>query len=263
MRRAVLAVSAAALLAIAGCGDDDNGADAASAPTLSSESELSGTVVVLAAASLTQTFEELADDFEAAHPDVTVELGFGPSSGLATQILQGAPADVFAAANTSTMQQVVDGGLASDPTIFVRNVLEIAVPPDNPAGIEGLGDIADPAVVLALCAVEVPCGSASQRVFEEAGLTVEPDTYEQDVKAVLTKVTLGEVDAGLVYRTDVAAAGDDVAGIDFPEADEAVNDYPIAALREAPNPEAAQAFVDFILSAEAATVLEEAGFQLP
>ncbi len=263
MRRVVVALSAASLLTLAGCGADNDGADAAGSPSSASESALSGTVVVLAAASLTETFEELADEFEAAHPDVTVELGFGPSSGLATQILQGAPADVFAAANTSTMQQVVDGGRASDPTIFVRNVLAIAVPPDNPVGIEGLADIADPAVVLALCAVEVPCGSAAQKVFDSAGLTVVPDTYEQDVRAVLTKVTLGEVDAGLVYRTDVAAAGDDVVGIDFPEADQAVNDYPIAALGEAPNPEAAQAFVDFILSAEAATVLEEAGFELP
>ncbi|MET0740056.1 MAG: molybdate ABC transporter substrate-binding protein [Candidatus Nanopelagicales bacterium] len=264
MRRAFVAASAVALLVLAGCGADDEGGDAAASPSSPSESALHGTVVVLAAASLTDVFEELADDFEAANPEVTVELGFGPSSGLATQILQGSPADVFAAANTSTMQQVVDGGLAAaDPTIFVRNRLAIAVPTDNPAGVDALADLADPEVVLALCAVEVPCGSAAQKVFDSAGLTVEPDTYEQDVRAVLTKVTLGEVDAGLVYRTDVAAAGDEVVGIEFPEADEAVNDYPIATLGETPNPEAAQAFVDFILSAEAATTLEEAGFDPP
>jgi molybdate transport system substrate-binding protein len=264
MRRLALALVAAVVLVLAGCGgDDDAGTAASPTPTEASAPELSGEVVVLAAASLTETFETLGDEFEASHPGVTVTYSFGPSSGLAAQILQGAPADVFAAANTSTMQQVVDGDLASEPTIFVRNVLAIAVPPDNPAGIEELADIADPAVVLALCADEVPCGSAAQQVLTAAGLTVVPDTYEQDVKAVLTKVTLGEVDAGLVYRTDVAAAGDDVVGIDFPEAEDAVNDYPIVALDEAPNAEAALAFVDFILSPEAATVFEEAGFALP
>ena len=160
------------------------------------------------------------------------------------------------------MQQVVDGGRASDPTIFVRNVLAIAVPPDNPAGIEGLADIADPAVVLALCAVEVPCGSAAQKVFDGAGLTVVPDTYEQDVRAVLTKVTPGRGGrrAGLPHRRGGGRRRRRRHRLPGGRPG-AVNDYPIAALGEAPNPEAAQAFVDFILSAEAATVLDGGGLR--
>ena len=147
--------------------------------------------------------------------------------------------------------------------MFARNVLQLVVPAGNPAGVTGLEDLTDPDLTIALCAPEVPCGSAAEKVFAAAGLTAAPDTLEQDVKAVLTKVELGEVDAALVYRTDVLAAGDTVEGIDLPEAEDAVNDYPVAVLAESPNPDAAQAFVDLVLSADGQDVLTGAGFQAP
>src|SRR5699024_569306 len=152
------------------------------------------------------------------------------SSALAQQILSGAPADVFATASPATMALVVDEDLTEEePVVFVTNQLQIAVPAGNPAGVTGLEDLAEEDLTVALCAEEVPCGAASVRVFEAAGLTPAPDTYEEDVRATLTKVRLDEVDAALVYQTDVLSAGDEVEGIDFPESAEAVNDYPIAA----------------------------------
>lgn len=225
---------------------------------------LSGDVTVLAAASLTGTFTALAHDFEAAHPGVHVRLSFGGSSGLAAQILAGAPADVFASASTTTMKQVTDGGAAQgEPRVFATNVLEIAVPPGNPGHVQGLRDFADPPRRLALCAPTVPCGDAAAKVFAAAGITPQPDTLEEDVKAVLTKVQLGEVDAGMVYRTDVRAAGDKVQGIEVPEASAAVNSYPIVVLRDAPNAPAARAFVDLVTSSQGEAVLGQAGFGKP
>ena len=219
---------------------------------------------MFAAASLTETFTELGDAFTADHPDVTVTFSFGGSSGLAAQVASGAPADVFAAASGTTMATVVDaGGGAGEPTVFARNVLQLVVPAGNPAGVTGLEDLTDPDLTIALCAPEVPCGSAAEKVFAAAGLTPAPDTLEQDVRAVLTKVELGEVDAALVYRTDVLAAGDSVEGIDLPGSADAVNDYPVVVLAESPNPDAAAAFVDLVLSAEGRDVLTGAGFQAP
>src|SRR5262249_3149854 len=153
---------------------------------------------------------------------------------LATQITEGAPADVFAAASPATMKTVTDAGLASAPTVFVKNKLQIAVPPDNPAKVESLKDLTDPKVKVALCAEQVPCGAAAIKALDAAGLKITPVTLEQDVKATLTKVELGEVDAALVYQTDVLASAGKVTGIAFPEADQAINDYPIAALTKAP-----------------------------
>lgn len=230
----------------------------------SGEQEASGDITVFAAASLTDTFTELGSRFEAEHDDVTVTFNFGASSALAQQIVSGAPADVFASASPATMQQVTDEGLAEDePTVFVSNRLEIAVPAGNPAGITGLQDFTREDLTLALCAEEVPCGAASVKVFEAAGLQPAPDTYEEDVRATLSKVRLDEVDAALVYRTDVLVAGDEVEGIDFPESAEAVNDYPIALLAEAPNTDGGQAFLDFVLSETGAEVLGTAGFDTP
>ena len=162
------------------------------------------------------------------------------------------------------MATVVDAsGAAGEPTVFARNVLQLVVPTGNPAGVTGLDDLADPELTIALCAPEVPCGSAAEELFAAAGLTAAPDTLEQDVKAVLSKVELGEVDAALVYRTDVLAAGDAVEGIDLPEAEDAANEYPVVVLAESPNPAAAQAFVDMVLSADGQDVLTGAGFQAP
>lgn len=230
----------------------------------STDGEVSGDITVFAAASLTDTFTELGEKFEAVHPGVSVTFNFSGSSALAQQILSGAPADVFASASQATMALVTDGGQADgEPVVFVNNRLQIAVPAGNPGDVTGLEDLTDEDLTIALCAQEVPCGTASATVFEAAGLTPAPDTYEEDVRATLTKVRLDEVDVALVYQTDVLAAGDEVEGIDFPESAEAVNDYPIAALLEAPNAEGGRAFVDFVLSDEGQQVLGAAGFGSP
>ncbi|MEV0358523.1 molybdate ABC transporter substrate-binding protein [Nocardia sp. NPDC050697] len=251
-----LGAAVAAVAVVAGCGTDDAEPAAADA--------VSGTVTVFAAASLTETFTELGEQFEAAHPGVRVVYNFGASSALAQQIGQGAPADVFAAAAPRNMQQVRDGGdVTVEPVTFVRNRLEIAVPAGNPGKIAGLADFGRAEPKIALCAEQVPCGAAAATVFQQAGITPQPDTREADVKAALTKVTLGEVDAALVYRTDVRAAGDKVQGIEFPEAASAVNDYPIAPLAAAPNAVAAAAFVQFVTSEQAGPVFTAAGFDRP
>jgi molybdate transport system substrate-binding protein len=222
---------------------------------------VSGEITVFAAASLTESFTQLGKEFEAAHPGVKVRFNFGGSSSLAQQINQGAPADVFASASPTNMKQVSDtGSAAGQPVTFARNRLEIAVPKGNPAGVTGLADFGKAERKIALCAEQVPCGAAAIKVLQAAGVTPMPDTLEQDVKAALTKVRLGEVDAALVYRTDVRSAGDAVQGIEFAEADKAINDYPIAVLAHAPNPAGAQAFVDFVRSDRGRAVLTSVGF---
>ncbi|WSG19456.1 molybdate ABC transporter substrate-binding protein [Nonomuraea sp. NBC_01738] len=220
-------------------------------------------VTVFAAASLTGTFTELGKTFEAAHPGITVKFNFGSSATLAQQIVQGAPADVFAAASPATMKTVTDAARAAAPTTFARNTLQIAVPKDNPAKVDELKDLADASVKVALCAEQVPCGAAAVKALGAAGLKVTPVTLEQDVKATLTKVELGEVDAALVYRTDVIASAGKVTGIEFPEADKAVNDYPIATLAKAPAGDLAKQFVDLVLSQPGKDVLTAAGFRAP
>jgi molybdate transport system substrate-binding protein len=255
-------VSCAALAGVgltltAACGSTDDG-------TAGSGAAGGRTVVVFAAASLTETFTALGKSFQNAHPGVTVKFNFGGSSALAQQITQGAPADAFAAASPATMKVVTDARLAAGrPRTFVRNRLEIAVPPDNPGKVTGLEDLANPELKVVLCAPQVPCGAAARAALGAAGLTVEPVSQEQDVKAALTKVRLGEADAALVYRTDVKAAGGKVTGIDFPEAAKAVNDYPIAALAEAPQRDLANQFVQLVLSAQGRTALTQAGFEAP
>ncbi|MGN6613112.1 MAG: molybdate ABC transporter substrate-binding protein [Angustibacter sp.] len=256
-RLAALAVVLAVPLAVplAACGSDQQ-------PS-SSTGPVTGTVTVLAAASLTEAFTGLAKQFEAAHPGSKVVLSFGPSSGLAQQVLQGAPADVFASASAKNMQQVVDAGDVATPRTFARNVLEIAVPPANPGRVTGVADLAKQGVKVALCQPQVPCGAVAATVFANAGISVTPVTQEADVKAVLSKVSLGEVDAGLVYTTDVRAAGTSVRGITIPARLNASTTYPIAALDAAPNPAAARAFVDLVLSDSGRAALAAAGFEAP
>lgn len=253
----------ALLSLLAGCAGG-TAAQAPSAGPTGGAGRVTGTVTVLAAASLTETFTELAERFESEHPGTRVRLSFGASSELAAQVDQGAPADVFAAASPETMGLVVDAGaVRGSPEVFARNRLEIAVPPSNPGGVTGLADLAREELKIALCAPEVPCGAAAETVLRAAGVTPAPDTLEADVKATLTKVTLGEVDAALVYRTDVLAAGAAVRGIHFPEADRAVNDYPLAVLAGAPNLRAARAFAELVRSRAGRAVLAEAGFDAP
>ena len=258
-------VAAVASLALAAaCGSDGStSAGSGSSPAAPGSGAASGTVTVFAAASLTESFTSLGRQFEAAHPGTTVKFNFGASSSLAENINQGAPADVFASASPKNMQQVVDADGASDSKTFARNVMQIAVPPDNPAGVREVTDLARSNVKVALCQPQVPCGAVAQQVFENVNITVKPVTQGADVKAVLTTVQLGEVDAGMVYRTDVRAAGTKVRGIEIPADQNASTSYPIAALTEAPNPAGAAAFVDYVLSPDGEKVLEQAGFTAP
>jgi molybdate transport system substrate-binding protein len=262
--RALFALPAAALLALTACGgsSDDNASGSSSGS--GTGTQLSGTVTVFAAASLTDVFTGLGDQLEKDNPALDVQFNFAGSSQLATQLTQGAPADVFASANEAQMRVVTDAGLqAGDPAVFTENVLEIAVPRGNPAHVTGLADFADPDLTLAVCAPDVPCGAAAEKVFQVAGIDARPDTEEEDVKAALNKVQLGEVDAALVYATDVLAAGDRVEGIEFPEAEQAINEYPICTLKAAPNRDAARAFLDLVTSDEGQQALADAGFRGP
>jgi molybdate transport system substrate-binding protein len=253
-RATAAALGAALVLSLPAC--------SAAAPTSDAVGPR-GRLTVLAAASLTEAFTTLGDRFEAAHPGTTVTFSFGSSATLATQAVQGAPADVLAAASTATMATVTAAGAAAAPVGVATNTLEIAVPPGNPGRVGGLADLADPDLRIALCAAQVPCGAAAAQVLRAAGVTPAPDTLESDVKAVLQKVVADEVDAGLVYTTDVVAAGERVEGLTVPEAERAPNRYPVAVLRASRNPATAQAFVDLVLSGAGQQVLRDAGFGPP
>jgi molybdate transport system substrate-binding protein len=272
-RRPVLVsftVLMAASLLLAGCGSSSSGgagtASSAAAPSTaaaSSAAALSGEINVFAAASLTGAFQTLGKQFQEAHPGTTITFNFGASSALSTQITQGAPADVFASASAKNMDAVVAAKAAEAPTTFVKNVMEIAVPPTNPANITTVADLATSGVKVALCQTAVPCGSTAAKVFANARITVKPVTEEADVKATLAKVQLGEVDAGVVYATDVRAAGDKVKGIEIPADVNASTSYPIATLTATKNADLAKAFVAYVLSPEGASVLTAAGFAKP
>jgi molybdate transport system substrate-binding protein len=216
-----------------------------------------GKITIFAAASLTGVFTDLEQTFERAHPGTNLIFSFGGSSGLAQQINAGAPADVFAAASPTTMAQVK----GTTPRLLARNQLVIAVTPGNPLGVKGLADLRGHKV--AVCAPQVPCGAATQTVLSKAGVALTPATQELDVKAALTKLTLGEVDAALVYRTDALAAIGQIDAVEFPESRDAVNDILVSTVPEAPNPAGATAFVDFITSAPASDAFKSAGFALP
>ncbi|MGW4940094.1 molybdate ABC transporter substrate-binding protein [Actinoplanes sp. NPDC004185] len=259
------AVVVAAVLATTGCGGSAaNDAGPGAAPAGSAGSGAAGPVTVLAAASLTEAFTAIGTKFEQLNPSAEVSFSFGGSAGLAQQITAGAPADVFAAASATTMKTVTDAGAATGtPVTFARNQLVIAVPKGNPKRLTTLAALAGSGVKVALCAEQVPCGAAAGKALSAAGVRFTPVTLEQDVKAALAKVKLGEVDAALVYRTDVKAAAADVDGVEFPESAGAVNDYPIVALEDAPNPGGATAFLAFLRTPEAQRILTDAGFQQP
>jgi molybdate transport system substrate-binding protein len=265
LSRTALAVAAcgALLFAAAACGDDDSADDAAPSGGSTADPSLEGSITVFAAASLTDAFGELGDAFEKANHGVAVEFNFGPSSGLREQIVAGAPADVFASANTSNMDEVVEAGAAADPKLFVSNQLEIAVPKGNDAGVAGLDDFADPDLLIGLCAEEVPCGEFGREALAKAGVTPSVDTNAPDVRALLTQVGSGDLDAGIVYRTDVLAAEDEVDGVEIPPEQNVVAKYPIAAVSGSGNREAAEAFVAFVLSDEGREILRKYGFDEP
>lgn len=257
-------LAAAAAFVLAGCGGaSDTTAKGQSGATTDSTDTGPRSLTVFAAASLQKPFEEIAASFEKQRPGVTVRFGFGGSSGLVAQLIDGAPADVLATANEPTMEKATDAGLTRDPQTFATNTLQIVVPQDNPAAIAALDDLIKPDVKVVLCAPAVPCGAASQSVETAAGIDIRPVSEEQQVTDVLGKVRSGEADAGLVYVTDVASAGGEVKGIDFPEAKDAINTYPIATVHDTAEPTLAADFVTAVTGPEGQKVLQAAGFAAP
>jgi len=263
MRRATLrtaltapAAALAAALALAGC--------AAPPPAEAQADELNGTLVVLAAASLSDAFDEVAAVFEDAHPAVNVIVSYGGSASLVEQVRTGGiPADVIATASEDTMARLTDEGLVGQPADFASNVLVLAVPRGNPARVTGLADLAREELTIALCDEVVPCGAAAHELLTRAGVEAQPDTLTTDVTGVLTRLVLGEADAGLIYVTDAIAAGDALEVVTVPDAAEVITEYLIAALSESTNPDAASAFIDFVLSPDGQVILRTAGFSGP
>jgi molybdate transport system substrate-binding protein len=252
-RARLAALLAVAALALAGCGGgDDAGGSGAAAP---------GEIKVFAAASLTAAFTELGERYSSANGGAEVTFNFAGSQALATQIQQGAPADVFASADLPNMDKVKD--LVGTPQNFASNRLAIVVEQGNPKGVEGLADLADPDLKVVLAAEEVPAGKYAKQVLDRAGVSVTAVSREDNVKAVVTKVSLGEADAGIVYVTDVTAGGDKVEGVDVPADQNMTATYPMATVRASEAPQAAQAFLDLVRSAEGQQVLKEYGFLPP
>jgi molybdate transport system substrate-binding protein len=257
-----VAIAATAAFAVGACSTNTPATTSTTAGTTTTG--VTGDITVFAAASLTETFTQIGKDFEAANPGAKVTYSFAGSSALATQINQGAPADVFAAASPATMKTVTDAGNADGtPVVFVKNQLVIAVPKGNPKAIKGLSDLTKAGVKVALCAEQVPCGAAAKTALAAANVPLTPVTLEQDVKAALSKVKLGEVDAALVYRTDAKAASSDVDGVEFPESAGAINDYPIVTVKTTKNQATADAFIAYVRSDKGKAVLTQAGFQAP
>ncbi|MFI5819616.1 molybdate ABC transporter substrate-binding protein [Streptomyces rishiriensis] len=259
-------VSAAALLALSACSssDDSSSTKSDSSASASSSPKLSGTVTVFAAASLKESFTTLGKEFEKAHPGTKVTFNFSGSDTLAASITGGAPADVFASASPKTMAIVTaKKDAVGTPATFVRNQLEIATLPGNPDKISSLKDLTGSGLKVVLCDRKVPCGAAAQKALDAGKLKLTPVSYEEDVKSALNKVVLKEADAAVVYKTDVKAAGSKVEGVEFPESASAVNAYPITLLKDAPNAEAAKAFIALVQSDEGQKVLTEAGFLKP
>lgn len=236
------ALGAALLVVLAGCGGEQQ----------------EDTITVLAAASLTDVFEDLATEFEAAHDGASVTFSFGSSTDLAEQVADGAPGDVLATADETSMSLAEDAGVTGDVTTFATNVLTIVTPADNPAGIESLDDLEGSTWVR--CADEVPCGKVALAVLEDNDITAEPASLEEDVRAALDKVVSGEADAGLVYATDAVAAGDSVEAVEIPGAESALTSYFTTALEQSENADLAQEWVDFVTSDEGQAILEQAGF---
>lgn len=247
--RPAVAVLAALTLALAGCGSSSSGADGE-------------TITVYAAASLNKTFTELGQLYEQQHPGSRVTFNFAGSNSLLEQIANGADADVFASADQATMAKAVAAGVIDgDPQVFTSNVLTIVTPPGNPAGITSFADLAKPGLSLVVCAPQVPCGNATAKIAESTGVRLAPVSEESSVTDVLSKITTGQADAGLVYVTDAASAGDKVQVIDFPETTEAVNEYPIAQVAGGKNHDGAGRFIDLVVSDQGQEILRAAGFR--
>ena len=248
MRRAPTVLLAIALALVAGACAGDEQAER-------------GAITVFAAASLTDAFGELGDRFEADHPGTEVTFNFAASSALAEQVAQGAPADVFASADQANLDEVAD--LVDEPAVFATNALAIIGEDGNPEAVDELADLASPDLAVVLCADVVPCGRYAQQVLHGAGVAVTPKSLEENVKGVVTKVSLGEADAGIVYVTDALAADGDTDRVEIPEDRNAVATYPIAVVRDASNVEVARAFVEFVRSDQGQEILESFGFGAP
>ncbi len=251
----MLTTAGVAGLLAAACGSE--GGDAEGAST-------NHQVTVFATSSLTEAFTEIGDAFMAARPEIDVIINFAASSTLVGQIIAGARADVFASADLASMAKLVDAeGVSDDPVVFARNRLEIVVGPGNPTGIDEVGDLADPDLIVVTCAVEAPCGAYAQQLFSNAGVAVTPKSFEENVKSVMSKVVLGEADAGVVYSTDVLAAGDDASGVAIPDDVNVIAEYPVVVTQEAPDPDAGRAFIEFVLSPAGREILDRYGFLSP
>ena len=251
MTRRTRLLAAGLTLSLAGClaacgGGDNGGSDGR-------------TITVLAASSLTDSFTDLAHEFEKEHPGVTVRLAFDSSATLAQQALDGAPADVLATADTTTMQTAADA-VADGPTDFATNTMVLVVPRDNPAGIGQFSDIANQGVSFIACVQTAPCGKVAAALLDDNAITTQPVSLEVDVRSVLAKVTSDEADAGFVYATDAVAAGDQVTSFDIPHAGEEITTYPIATLTQSKNPGLAKQFMDLVLGSAGQRVLADAGF---
>jgi molybdate transport system substrate-binding protein len=257
VRRFAVIAAGVVAVAVAGCSSSST-----SSPSASSSSS-TGTITVFAAASLMETFTQLGKQFEAAHKGDTVKFSFGPSSGLSTQITSGAPADVFASAATANMETVVQAGDASNPQNFAKNTMEVAVPPNNPAKVTSVNDLAKKSVKVAVCQPQVPCGVVAAQVFKNAGITVKPVTQATDVDSVVTEVETGNVDAGMVYVTNVLSSGNKLKGITIPANEIASTLYPIATITSSKHESIAKEFVDYVLSPAGQKVLTAAGFEKP
>lgn len=258
MRLRLVGIVAVSALALAACGSSSSAGSTSGSP----EPTKSGTgrLTVFAAASLKEAFTAIGKDFEATYPGMAVTFNFGPSSTLATQIVEGAPADVFASASTATMNTAVQAGAASNPTTFAVNAMAIATPTAPTTTVRSLADLAKPDIKVAVCQAAVPCGAAAQKLFTQNNLTVTPTSQEVDVKAVLSKVQLGEVDAGIVYVTDVKAAKGTVVGVTIPAGQNVTTEYPIAPVTGSSNDPWASAFIDLVMSPAGQKVLSDAGF---
>jgi molybdate transport system substrate-binding protein len=254
---------AVGLLCLVGtaCASDD---DAPGKTPDASSGSVEGDVTVFAAASLTAAYTQIGEAFMIEHPDATVTFNFASSSDLVTQINEGAPADVFASADQANMTRLTDAdGHATEPQVFATNSLQIIVERGNPQGITGLADLADPDILYVTSAPEVPIGRYGLDVLTKAGVTATPVSFEENVKGIVTKVTLGEADAGIVYITDVIAAGDRAEGVDIPADINVLVTYPVAVTEAAPNPAGGQAFVDFLLGEHGQEILASHGFTAP
>lgn len=249
---------------LAGCSGDSDG-DTAATTTQAGRRPLSGTITVSAAASLTDAFEAISERFTTMHPDVKVEFNFGSSGSLATQVEDGAPADVVAFANTTPMDRLADADLlAGAPSVFVRNRLVIVTKPGNPGRVTGLADLADLDVV-ALCVETAPCGEYANKALAGAGVEIsDRNTHRgEDVRATLAAVSQGDADAGIVYETDATVAGDQVTTVEIPDDQNVIADYPIAVVRATRYGDIAREFVEFVMSDAGDIVLQKAGFILP